>query len=67
MPPIPASVSFSNNYLQAKLLTEKPLINLEVEIHVNCTEPMRYINYELLGRGDVLLANTLQIDNKKVR
>lgn len=66
MPPIPAAVSYSNTFLQATLETDKPLVNLDIEILVNCTEPMKYINYELLGRGDVLIANTLQIDNRKV-
>ncbi|XP_019757340.2 CD109 antigen [Dendroctonus ponderosae] len=62
--PIPAAVSYGNTFLQASLETEKPIVNLDVDILVNCTEPMRYINYVLLARGDVLLSSSFQIDNK---
>ncbi|KAJ8921010.1 hypothetical protein NQ315_015806 [Exocentrus adspersus] len=65
MPPIPAAVSYSKNYLQVSLETDRPIINLDVEVAVNCTEPLRYINYVLMGRGDVLITNTFQVDNKK--
>lgn len=67
MSPVPAAVSPSNTFLQATVETEKLLINLDIEISINCTEPMKYINYELLGRGDVVIANTFKVDNKKVR
>ncbi|KAJ8965945.1 hypothetical protein NQ317_008000, partial [Molorchus minor] len=63
--PVPAAVSFSKIFLQASLETEKPIVNLDVEVIVNCTEPMRYINYVLMGRGDVLLSHTFHIDNQK--
>lgn len=45
------------------LETERPIVNLDVEILVNCTERLRYISYVLMGRGDVLNANTFQVDN----
>lgn len=61
--PIPAAVSTSQNYIQATLMTEHPIVNKDIEIHVNCTEPIRYVSYELFGRGDVLVANTLQMKN----
>ncbi|XP_030765290.1 CD109 antigen [Sitophilus oryzae] len=64
--PIPAAVSYGNTYLQVNLETEKRIVNLDVDVIVNCTEPMKYINYVLLARGDVLLTNTFQIDNQKV-
>lgn len=63
--PVPAAVSFSNNYVQVSLETERPIVNLDVEVMVNCTEPLKYISYELLGRGDVIIANTFKIDSKK--
>ncbi|CAH0556688.1 unnamed protein product [Brassicogethes aeneus] len=63
--PIPAAVSYSNTYLQVSLDTERPIVNLDVEVMVNCTEPMRYVNYVLMGRGDVLITNTFQVDNSK--
>ncbi|EFA04694.1 CD109 antigen-like Protein [Tribolium castaneum] len=61
--PIPAAVSYSNTFLQVSLETERPIVNLDVEILVNCTERLRYISYVLMGRGDVLNANTFQVDN----
>ncbi|KAJ3654530.1 hypothetical protein Zmor_013712 [Zophobas morio] len=61
--PIPAAVSYSNTFLQASIETERPIVNLDVEILVNCTEPLKYVSYVLLGRGDVLNANTFQVDN----
>lgn len=67
MPPVPAAVSPSNTYLQASIETDHPRVNVDVDILVNCTERMKYINYELFGRGDILIANSLQVDNKKVR
>lgn len=65
MAPVPAAVSYSNTFLQVSLDTERPIINEEVEILVTSTEPLRYINYVLMGRGDVLLTNTFQVDNFK--
>lgn len=67
MPPVPAAVSRSNTFLQASIETDNPRVNLDVEILINCTESMKYINYVLLGRGDVLVANTLQVYDKNVR
>lgn len=65
MAPVPAAVSYNNTFLQISLDTDRPIINEEVEILVTCTEPMRYINYVLMGRGDVLITNTFQVDNSK--
>lgn len=65
MAPVPAAVSYSNTFLQISLDTERPIINDEVEISVTCTEPLRYINYVLMGRGDVVITNTFQVDNDK--
>lgn len=63
--PVPAAVSSSGNYVQATLRTIHPVINQGLEIFINCTEPIRYLSYELFGRGDVLLANTIQIKNEQ--
>lgn len=62
--PIPAAVSSSKNYIQAMVLTERPIVNQDVEVFVNCSEPLQYISYELLGRGDVIAAHTLQVRNE---
>ncbi|XP_066246674.1 thioester-containing protein 1 allele R1-like [Euwallacea similis] len=64
--PIPAAVSYSNTFLQASIETDKPLVNLDVDVAINCTEPMKYVNYVLLARGDVLLTNSFQVDNSRV-
>lgn len=64
--PVPAAVSSSKEYIQATLQTERPIVNQDIEVLVNCTEPMQYLSYVLFGRGDVLVANTLQIRNENV-
>ncbi|XP_072395001.1 thioester-containing protein 1 allele R1-like [Diabrotica undecimpunctata] len=63
--PIPAAVSFSGNFLQATLETDRPIVNLDVDISVNSTKPMQYLNYILMGRGDVISTNSFQIENRK--
>lgn len=65
MAPVPAAVSYNNTFLQITLDTDRPIINEEVTITVTSTEPMRYINYVLMGRGDVLITNTFQVDNSR--
>lgn len=66
MPPVPAAVSKSKTYLSTILETEFPTINKQISILVNCTEPMKYVNYEVLGRGDVLIARSVVVDGKNV-
>jgi len=34
-----------------------------VEIQVNSTESLQYISYQVLGRGDIIVASTVQIPN----
>ncbi|CAG9853917.1 unnamed protein product [Phyllotreta striolata] len=63
--PIPAAVSYSDNFLQATLETDRPVINQDVNIVVNSTQSMRSLNYVLIGRGDVLITNTFHVDNRK--
>ncbi|XP_027843967.2 CD109 antigen-like isoform X1 [Aphis gossypii] len=55
--------STSNTFLQATVLTERPTVNKDVEIQVNSTESLQYITYQVLGRGDVIVASTVQIPN----
>ncbi|KAJ8876853.1 hypothetical protein PR048_021300 [Dryococelus australis] len=38
-------------------------VNKDVEIVVNSTVPMKYFTYQVIGRGDVLMANTVQVPN----
>ncbi|KAF5295443.1 hypothetical protein FQA39_LY13104 [Lamprigera yunnana] len=66
MPPVPPAVSPNNTYLQVNLVNDKnPSVNELVEVIINCTEPMKYINYQVVGRGDVLAAHSFQLANKK--
>lgn len=62
--PIPAAFSSSRNYIQAMVLTERPIVNQDVEVFVNCSEPLQHVSYELLGRGDVITAHTLLVRNE---
>ncbi|KAI4464831.1 macroglobulin / complement [Holotrichia oblita] len=66
MSPVPAAVSPSKVFMQVSLETGRPLLGLDIIVLVNCTEPMKYISYELLARGDILKADSLQVDNSKV-
>jgi CD109 antigen len=40
-------------------------VNQDIEIEINSTEPMKYFSYQVIGRGDVVVANTVQVSNKK--
>ncbi|KAL1497123.1 hypothetical protein ABEB36_008133 [Hypothenemus hampei] len=64
--PIPGAVSYGRTFLQATVETAKPIVNLDVDVVVNCTEPMNFVNYVLLARGDIILTNSFQVDNKKI-
>ncbi|XP_067205128.1 thioester-containing protein 1 allele R1-like isoform X2 [Linepithema humile] len=58
------AMSASNEYIQATLKTEKPMVNGYVEIEVNSTAPLKYINYEVLGRGNILNAGSINVQDK---
>ncbi|KAG5334656.1 CD109 protein, partial [Acromyrmex heyeri] len=58
------AMSVSNEYVQAILKTEKPMVNSYVEIEVNSTAPLKYISYEILGRGDILDAGSIYVQDK---
>ncbi|CAL1684749.1 unnamed protein product [Lasius platythorax] len=58
------ATSLSNEYIQAVLKTEKPMVNNYIEIEVNSTAPLKYISYEVLGRGDILDAGSIYVQDK---
>ncbi|XP_078044260.1 thioester-containing protein 1 allele R1 isoform X2 [Augochlora pura] len=58
------AMSQNNEYLQAILKTEIPMVNHDIEIEVNSTIPLKYINYEIFGRGDILDAGSIYVQNK---
>ncbi|XP_069971751.1 thioester-containing protein 1 allele R1 isoform X4 [Penaeus vannamei] len=47
-------------FLQVTLLTQEPKVGEEVVVGLNATQPLIYFVYQVLGRGDVLFAQTLQ-------
>jgi len=57
------AVSPSNSFIQAILLTANPKVNEDVEIEVNSTSVLTHLTYQVLGRGDVVLANSVQVPN----
>ncbi|XP_029178171.1 CD109 antigen-like isoform X4 [Nylanderia fulva] len=58
------ATSRSNEYIQAVVKTEKPMVNNYIEIEVNSTAPLKYISYEILGRGDILDAGSIYVQDK---
>ncbi|XP_065072649.1 thioester-containing protein 1 allele S3-like isoform X6 [Ochlerotatus camptorhynchus] len=51
-------------YVRAKVLTEIPTINKDVTVDVSSTVPMKYINYQVLGRGDVIVGGTIPVPDR---
>jgi len=39
-------------------------VNSYVEIEINSTAPLKYISYEILGRGDILDAGSIYVQDK---
>ncbi|XP_076182301.1 CD109 antigen isoform X1 [Ptiloglossa arizonensis] len=58
------AMSLNNEYIQVILKTEKPTVNRDVEMEVNSTVPLKYISYEIFGRGDILDAGSIYVQNK---
>ncbi|KAL0273724.1 UNVERIFIED_CONTAM: hypothetical protein PYX00_006334 [Menopon gallinae] len=58
-----SSVSPSHTFLQATLKTDKPKVNEDVVVEVNSTVPLRYYNYVVLGRGDVIYSTTMALNS----
>ncbi|XP_049537268.1 CD109 antigen-like isoform X7 [Anopheles darlingi] len=54
-----------DSYIRARVLTELPTVNEEVVVEVAATVPMKSFTYQLLGRGDVLLSNTVAVPETK--
>ncbi|KFB45610.1 AGAP008364-PA-like protein [Anopheles sinensis] len=55
-----------DSYIRARVLTELPLVNKDVVVEVAATVPMKSFTYQLLGRGDVLLSNTVAVPRAKL-
>ncbi|XP_058061517.1 thioester-containing protein 1 allele R1-like isoform X2 [Anopheles bellator] len=50
-----------DSYIRARVLTEVPTVGKDVVVEVAATAPMKFFTYQLLGRGDVLLSNTVAV------
>ncbi|XP_052864269.1 uncharacterized protein LOC128270884 [Anopheles cruzii] len=50
-----------DSYIRARVLTELPTVGKDVVVEVAATAPMKFFTYQLLGRGDVLLSNTVAV------
>lgn len=53
---VSSATSPSNSFIQAIIVTPTPTVNEDVTIRINSTEPMKYFSYEVLGRGDIIVA-----------
>ncbi|XP_015930765.2 CD109 antigen isoform X2 [Parasteatoda tepidariorum] len=62
---VEAAMSPSNSFIQVLLRTENPTVDKEVELEVNATEPLSQLVYEVLGRGDIVLAGAIDVPNVK--
>ncbi|XP_062547424.1 thioester-containing protein 1 allele R1-like isoform X4 [Armigeres subalbatus] len=52
-------------YIRAKVLTEIPTVNKDVTVDISSTVPMKYFNYQVLGRGDVIIGGTIPVPDRK--
>ncbi|KAF2347892.1 Alpha-2-macroglobulin N-terminal [Trinorchestia longiramus] len=57
---VPRAHSPAGAFLQATLLTERPTVGKEVLVALNSTENIVYFVYEVIARGQILYATTLQ-------
>lgn len=46
-------------------LSFRPRINRDITVEVQSTESLRYLSYQVLGRGDIILSNSVEIPNRK--
>lgn len=62
---IEAAQSPSNNYIQITMSPDaEAKVGSEVTMSVNCTEPMIQMVYEVMGRGDIVLARSVNVNTK---
>ena len=57
----------SNSFIQAVLTTDSPKVNEEIAIEVNSTAPLDSYVYEVMGRGNLVVARTVQAGNQKYK
>lgn len=52
-------------FWQTSFFYFRPRINKDLTIEVQSTESMRSLTYQVLGRGDIIFTNTVEIPNRK--
>jgi len=55
----------SNSFIQAVLKTDEPKVNEEVTIEINSTLPLDSYVYEVMGRGNLVAARTVQAGGQR--
>lgn len=58
---VPRKHLHSKNYITAKVLNDKPMVNQEVSVAVSANAPMKYFMYQIVGRGDIILSRTVDV------
>lgn len=55
----------SNEFIQIKTATENPILSQKVKIDVLATSPLKQITYQVIGKGDIVLSETVAVDDKR--
>lgn len=55
----------SNSFIQVVLKTDNPKVNEEIAIEINSTAPLDSYTYEVMGRGNLIVARTVQAGNQR--
>lgn len=62
---VPRKHLHTKNYITAKVLNDKPMVNQEVSVAVSSNEPMKYFMYQIVGRGDIILSRTVDVSHER--
>lgn len=55
------AISPSDTFIQAVVKTANPTVNDYVQVEINSTVPLKYFSYQIIGRGDIVIARTVQV------
>ncbi|XP_022254709.1 CD109 antigen-like isoform X2 [Limulus polyphemus] len=58
---VEAARSPSRNFIQVTMQTPVPVVAQNVEFEVNATEPFSQLVYQVMGRGDIVFAQTVKV------
>ncbi|XP_052755570.1 thioester-containing protein 1 allele R1-like isoform X2 [Galleria mellonella] len=59
---VQSSQGSANQYLTMELLTRGTSVGDEMRARITATEPMDLVHYVVIGRGDILMAKTLELN-----